>query len=394
MKLWTGMGHNYSLLIENFVDKGKNAFMDKIQVTQSSMPPIEDYMDMLQDIWNSHWLTNMGQYHNELSEQLKEYLSINDISLFVNGHMALEMVLQAFNLHGEVVTTPFTFASTTHAIVRNGLTPVFCDIREDDYTIDADQIEELITERTTAIVPVHVYGNVCQTEKIEKIARKHKLKVIYDAAHAFGVRYQGKGIGTFGDASMFSFHATKVFNTIEGGAVAFTDGVLGKSLYQLKNFGIKNQFEVDGIGANAKMNEFQAAMGICNLRYVDIEIKRRKRVYERYLEKLNGTKGIRLPYIQKDVQSNYSYFPIIVDEKMYGESLIELCERLKQKNVYVRRYFYPLTSSYECYHGRFDTAKTPIAKHISDRVAVLPLYADLSIENVDTICKIIRKQDI
>lgn len=363
----------------------------KINVTQSSLPPIEEYTSMLQEIWESHWLTNMGKYHNELNEKLKGYLSVDELSLFSNGHMALEMVLQVFDLHGEVITTPFTFASTTHAIVRNGLTPVFCDIREDNYTIDADKIEDLITEKTSAIVPVHVYGNVCDVEAIEQIAKKHNLKVIYDAAHAFGVHYQGKGIGTFGDASMFSFHATKVFNTIEGGAVAFSDERIGKLLYQLKNFGIKSPTEVDGIGANAKMNEFQAAMGICNLRHIDEEIGKRKKVYGRYLEKLECVKGIKLPYFQEGVQSNYSYFPILVNRKKYGMSVDELCEKMSQKGIFLRRYFYPLTSSYACYCGRFDAFQTPIAQDISERVVVLPLYAELLMDEVDLICEIITE---
>lgn len=363
--------------------------MSEIKVTRSSMPPIEEYIGMLQEIWDSHWLTNMGKYHNELTEKLKEYLSVDGLSLFSNGHMALEMVLQALNLQGEVITTPFTFASTTHAIVRNGLTPVFCDIRENDYTIDATQIEKLITAKTCAIVPVHVYGNVCQCEMIEKIAKKYNLKVIYDAAHAFGVRYGGRGIGKFGDASMFSFHATKVFNTIEGGAVVYSDEALEKVLYQLKNFGIKNQFEVDGIGANAKMNEFQAAMGICNLRHVNDEIAKRRVVYERYLYNLKDTLGIKLPYIQEFVESNYAYFPIMVNEEIFGISVGELCENLRNYGIVLRRYFYPLTSSYDCYRGRFDSNTTPMAKKISERVVVLPLYSDLELENVDRICKLI-----
>lgn len=363
--------------------------MSEIRVTQPSMPPIEEYIDMLQDIWDSHWMTNMGKYHNELNEQLKEYLSVDGLSLFTNGHMALEMVLQALDLQGEVITTPFTFASTTHAIVRSGLSPVFCDIRENDYTIDADKIEALITPRTTAILPVHVYGNVCQVEKIKTIAQNHNLKVIYDAAHAFGVRCQGQGIGSFGDASMFSFHATKVFNTIEGGAVAFSMDSLGKILYQLKNFGIKNQIVVDGIGANAKMSEFQAAMGLCNLKYIDREISKRKMVYARYMNALVGIDGIKLPYIQEGVQSNYAYFPIVVDEKRYGMTVDKLCEKMKQENIFLRRYFYPLTSSYECYREKFGLSCTPVAQYISDRVVVLPMYADLETSSIDRICEMI-----
>lgn len=260
--------------------------MDKILVTKSSMPPLEEYIDEIKDLWDTHWITNMGVEHKKLEGNLKKYLMVDGISLFSNGHMALEMAIQAMELEGEVITTPFTFASTTHAIVRNGLTPVFCDVNSNDFTIDVRKIEELITEKTTAILPVHVYGQVCDVEAIEKIAKKYNLKVIYDAAHAFGVKYKNKGIGSFGDASMFSFHATKVFNTIEGGAVCFQDEEFGLDLYRLKNFGIRNEEIVDSVGANAKMNEFQAAMGICNLRHVDEEIAKGKEllnVTENYL---------------------------------------------------------------------------------------------------------------
>ncbi len=280
-----------------------------ILVTRSSLPPMEEYIDEIRDIWDSHWLTNMGEKHQALQEELKKYLGVERIDLFTNGHMALELSLQALNLQGEVITTPFTFASTTHAIVRNGLTPVFCDIRPDDFTMDADKIESLITDRTCAIMPVHVYGNVYDVEKIQKIADKYGLKVIYDAAHTFGVKYKGQGTGTFGDVSCFSFHATKVFHTIEGGAACFKDEELGRTLYRLKNFGIKNEEVVDGVGANAKMNEFQAAMGLCNLRHIDAEIQKRKAVVERYRERLNGVEGIQLNPVQEHVMSNYAYFP-------------------------------------------------------------------------------------
>lgn len=239
---------------------------NKILVTRSSMPDFEEYIEEIKDIWDSHWLTNMGPKHKKLQAQLKDYLGVENIDLFTNGHMALELSLQAMKLQGEVITTPFTFASTTHSIVRNGLTPVFCDINPDDYTIDVTKIESLITDKTCAIMPVHVYGNVCNIEEIQKIADKYGLKVIYDAAHTFGVRYKGKGIGGFGNVSCFSFHATKVFNTIEGGAACFKDPEFGLDLYRLKNFGIRGPEVVDAVGANAKMNEFSAAMGICNLK--------------------------------------------------------------------------------------------------------------------------------
>ena len=225
---------------------------EKILVTKSSMPTLDEYVDEIKDLWESHWLTNMGVKHQTLEKELKEYLDVENISLMTNGHLALELAIQAMNLSGEVITTPFTFASTTHAIVRNGLTPVFCDIDPNDFTMDVTKLESLITDKTSAIIPVHVYGNICNVEEIERIAKKYDLKVIYDAAHTFGVRYKGRGIGSFGDASMFSFHATKVFNTIEGGAVCFNNEDFGKKLYQLKNFGIKNELVVDGIGLMQK----------------------------------------------------------------------------------------------------------------------------------------------
>ncbi|MBW9173898.1 DegT/DnrJ/EryC1/StrS family aminotransferase [Clostridium estertheticum] len=364
--------------------------MDKsIFVTRPSMPPIEEYIKEIEPIWESAWLTNLGKYHNQLEKQLSEYLGVEKISLFTNGHMALELVIQAMNLSGEVITTPFTFASTTHAIVRNGLTPVFCDVNPNDYTIDVEKIEKLITDKTSAIIPVHVYGNICNMSEIEKIAKKYDLKVIYDAAHAFGEKINGKGIGNFGDASMFSFHATKVFNTIEGGAVTFSASSIGTQLYILKNFGIQSDVSVNGVGSNAKMNEFQAAMGICNLRHVTAEILKRKIVVERYRKWLSNVNGIKVMNDVKEIQSNYSYFPVVFDEKVFGFTRNEICDRLSENNIFARKYFYPLTNTFECYHGKFDVSKTPIAQYIAKRVLTLPLYADLSIDDVDRICNII-----
>lgn len=303
--------------------------------------------------------------------------------------MALELTLQAMNLQGEVITTPFTFASTTHAIVRNGLVPVFCDIDPETYCMDASKIEKLITDRTCAIMPVHVYGNVCNIEEIERIAHKYELKVIYDAAHTFGESYKGKGIGSFGDVSCFSFHATKVFNSIEGGAVCFKDKQLDAKLYELKNFGIHGPEEVPAVGANAKMNEFCAAMGLCNLRHVDEEIAKRKIVVERYRERLGGVDGIQLNCIQGDVKSNYAYFPVVFEERVYGASRAEVFDKLAENGIGARKYFYPLTNTFECFHGTYDVAETPVALHISKRVLTLPLYADLALEDVDRICDII-----
>lgn len=362
---------------------------NKILVTRSSMPELEEYVEEIRDIWDSHWLTNMGEKHKNLQQQLKDYMKVENVELLTNGHMALELTMQAMNLQGEVITSPFTFASTTHAIVRNGLIPVFCDVNPIDFTIDVTKLESLITDKTCAIVPVHVYGNICNVEEIDKIAHKYGLKVIYDAAHTFGEEYKGCGIGTFGDASCFSFHATKVFNTIEGGAVCYKDELLGQRLYNLKNFGIRGPEDVESVGANAKMNEFQAAMGLCNLRHVEREIEKRKKVVERYRERLEGIKGIQLNYIQDNVKSNYAYFPVIFDEKLFGHSRNEVFDKLAENNIMARKYFYPLTNTFDCYHGQYDVSKTPTALYLSKRVLTLPLYADLSIEDVDRISDII-----
>lgn len=362
---------------------------NKILVTRSSMPPMEEFIEEIKEMWDSHWLTNMGPKHRELQAKLEEYLGVEHIDLLTNGHMALELSMQALNLQGEVITTPYTFASTTHAIVRNGLTPVFCDVNPIDFTMDVTKIEELITDRTCAIVPVHVYGNICNIEEIERIAKKYSLKVIYDAAHTFGVRYKDKGIGDFGDVSCFSFHATKVFNSIEGGAVCFHDKEFGEALYNLKNFGIHGPERVEAVGANAKMNEFCAAMGICNLRHVDEEIAKRKAVVERYRTHLEGVDGIQLNPVQDGVTPNYAYFPAVFDEKVFGSSRNEVFDELAEQGIGARKYFYPITNSFECFHGQYDVNDTPVALHLSKRVLTLPLYADLALEDVDRICEII-----
>lgn len=360
-----------------------------IQVTKSSMPPLEEYIDEIKDLWESHWLTNMGEKHIELEVKLNDYLNTKNTTLFTNGHLALECSIAALNLTGEVITTPYTFVSTTHAIVRNGLKPVFCDINADDYTIDVTKIEDLITEKTSAIIPVHVYGNVCNIEGIQKIADKYNLKVIYDAAHTFGVTVNGVGIGNYGDVSMFSFHATKVFNTIEGGALTYNNPKLQQVLNVLKNFGITGSETVEYVGGNAKMNEFQAAMGLCNLRHVDEEIKKRKLIVDRYNENLNKISGIILSKPQKGVKSNYSYFPVIFDG--FKKNRNQVFEEFIKNNIVARKYFYPLTNEISCYKDKYNVNDTPVAKHIAENVLTLPLYSDLSLEDVDRICGIIKK---
>lgn len=363
--------------------------MSKILVTRSSMPPIEEYIEEIREIWDSHWLTNMGIKHNCFQAELCSYLGVDNIDLLTNGHMAIELTLQAMGLQGEVITTPFTFASTTHAIVRNGLEPVFCDIEPNTFTIDTNKIENLITDRTCAILPVHVYGNICNVEEIERIANKYELKVIYDACHTFGETYKGVGVASFGDASCFSFHATKVFNSIEGGAVCFKDEQLGNQINELKNFGIHDMEDVRAIGVNAKMNEFCAAMGLCNLRHIEDEISKRQRVSERYRYHLKNIEGIQLNEIQADVKSNYAYFPVLFDENIFGASRTEVFSALSNQGIGARKYFYPLTNAFSAFHGKYNVFETPVALRVSKRVLTLPMYADLSNEDVDRICEIV-----
>ena len=359
----------------------------RINVTQSSMPSFEEYCEEIKELWESHWLTNMGAKHKAFQAQLEQYLNTPHVSLYTNGHLALENVIAAMDLPqgSEVITTPFTFVSTTHSIVRNGLVPVFCDIDPVTYTLDVNKLEALITEKTSAIVPVHVYGNLCDVDTIAAIAKKHGLKVIYDAAHAFGVTYRGENAANFGDCSMFSFHATKVFNTIEGGAVCFRDDSLVQVLNDLKNFGIRGPEAVAYVGGNAKMSEFQAAMGICNLRHLAGEIDKRKAVVEYYRQRLSNIPGIVLCPEQEGVVSNYAYFPVVFDGYKYTRD--QVFEQLKAQNIVARKYFFPLTNDIDCYRD-LPTAgaeKTPVAKFVADRVLTLPLYADLSLEDVDRI---------
>lgn len=365
--------------------------MENINVTRALLPDFDEYCTEIKSIWENHWLTNMGEKHKRLQEELKNYLEADNVVLFTNGHLALENIIAAFDFPkgAEVITTPFTFASTTHAIVRNGLKPVFCDINPYDYTIDTNRIEELITNKTVAIVPVHVYGNVCDVERIDEIAKKYKLKVIYDAAHAFGVRYKDRAVSMFGDASIYSFHATKVFNTIEGGAVCFRDNALVQKLNDMKNFGIHGPEDVEYVGGNAKMNEFQAAMGICNLRHINDEINKRKAIVTLYLERLKTIKGINLLRYKSEIDYNYAYFPVVFDNYKYTRN--EIHYRLKQNGIYSRKYFYPLTNSYKCYseYSFGKSNKTDIAEFVADRVLTLPLYGELSMTDVNRICDII-----
>lgn len=363
---------------------------ERIYVTKTSMPSYERYIEMIKPLWDTHWLTNMGIFHQQLETKLTEYLDVPCTSLMVNGHMALEMTIQSFGFPegSEVITTPFTFVSTTHAIVRNKLVPVFCDVKESDGTIDESKIEELITSKTVAILPVHVYGNICNVEEIQRIADKYNLKVIYDAAHAFGEKYKGVGVGNFGDASTFSFHATKVYNTIEGGAVTTRNSSLCDKLYNLKNFGIHGEEIVSDVGANAKMNEFCAAMGLCNLERIDEMINARKERWMWYKERLQDVKGIRLWEQNTNVEKNYSYFPILIEDA-YGANRDEVYDILKQYNIYSRKYFYPLTCDQQIYRNSYASVKTDIARKLSKQVLCLPFYEEIDEEIIDRIVNII-----
>lgn len=372
----------------------------RINVTRSSMPPMEEYFAEVAPLWESRWLTNAGEKHRELEARLGERLGVGGVCLFANGHLALECAIEALGLgsdgRDEVVTTPFTFASTTHAIVRKGLKPAFADIRVSDLTLDPDLVERAITPRTCAIVPVHVYGNLCDVDAMQGIADRHGLKVIYDAAHAFGVERQDpvtgewRGAASFGDASMLSFHATKVFNTVEGGAVCFGDPALRGALERWRSFGIVGSEGAECAGGNAKMDEFRAAMGLCNLRHLDGEIAKRRAVAERYWSNLEGVPGAAVLRSGEGVRPNYAYMPVLFDPEAFGSSRDDVLEALAAEGFGARRYFHPLVSDYACYRDLYSSEETPVAKRAAERVLCLPMYADLALEDVDAICRVVR----
>ena len=366
--------------------------MGNIYVTKPSLPPIEEYVTEISDIWETGIMTHQGPKHVKLQHALEEFLRADNVTLFANGHLALEMGLEALGVLGEVITTPFTFGSTTQAILRNKCVPVYCDIRDTDFTIDPDKIESMITEYTRAIVPVHVYGNICDVEKIQEIDNLHNLKVIYDAAHAFGESYKGEDVSRFGDATMFSFHATKVFNTVEGGCLVYGDESLTQHLEGLRQFGqIIGRDSTPYIGSNAKMTEFHAAMGLCNLRYVRDCIEKRRKIVETYRERLSGIKGLKLSTVNENTVSNYAYFPVIIEEKETEIDREMVISALKSDNIFVRKYFWPICSDFEIIKSMGINANVPVAKYISDRVITLPCYPDLAIADVDRICNIIME---
>ena len=362
-----------------------------IAVTRSSMPSFEEYCDEIKVLWDNRWLSNRGCKHKEFEHMLASRMGVEYVTLYANGHVALEVGIDAFHFPkgSEVITTPYTHCSTTHSIVRNGLVPVFCDVNDEDYTIDVSQIESRITDKTVAIVATHVYGLLCDVQAIDAIAKRHNLKVIYDAAHAFGVKKDGIDAAAFGDMSMFSCHATKVFHTIEGGIVVFKDKAIYDTIESLVNFGFKGPEEVQYISTNARMNEYEAAMGICNLRHIDEEIAKREVAADRYNERLSNVKGIRLLAPQKGVTPNYAYYPVFFDGYKYDRNEVQAA--LQKENILARKYFYPIVPDMMCYKEQFAGQQYPVSSHAANTVLSLPMFADLSVEDVDKICDIILK---
>lgn len=378
--------------------------MNNITVTSPLLPPLEEFIPYLQQIWNSKWITNNGQFHQQLEQALAEYLGVEYISVFTNGTLPLITALQALGLtKGEVITTPYSFVATTHAIWWNQLTPVFVDVDPITGCIDPDKIEEAITDKTVAIMPVHVYGTPCDTERIDAIAKKHNLKVIYDAAHAFAIQKDGVSILKKGDISTLSFHATKTYNTVEGGALICHSAEMKQQIDYLKNFGFEDETVVVGPGINSKMDEIRAAYGLLNLRYVDSAIAARKRVAEQYVEALKDVEGITLyqPIVDSFASNlspltskqNYSYFPIFVDVAAYGMTRDELYGKMRANNVLGRRYFYPLISTFSPYNMYPSAAKEnlPNAHKMADTVICLPMHHALSEEEVKRVINCIRK---
>jgi len=358
-----------------------------ITVTQPCLPPLEEFMPYLQEIWNNKWLTNNGPLHQQLEKELAAYLGVKHISLFSNGTLALISALQALNICGEVITTPFSFVATTHSLWWNKITPVFVDIEPHYFNLDPAKIEAAITERTTAIMPVHVYGNPCDVDAIQKIADKHGLKVIYDAAHSFGVKLNGTSLLNFGDLSVLSFHATKVFSTIEGGAIVCHTEEMKHHIDNLKNFGFRGETVVEEPGINAKLNEVQAAYGLLQLRHVDQFIARRKEISLLYQSLLKDIPGITFLEDQLNVTQCYSYFPILIDEEIFGLNRDAVYEKLKAKNILSRRYFYPLISEFTPYNQlpSANTSNISVAKKIANAVLCLPIYVELTNDDVYSI---------
>lgn len=366
-------------------------FNEPIFVTRPIVPNLDNYRNRLESVWEKKWFTNNGEQHQLLEKKLQQYLGVSNISLFNNGTIALITACRSLRLSGEVITTPFTFAATPHVLTWNNIRPIFCDIEEKSLNIDADKLESLITSDTTGIMPVHVFGMPCDTGKIQKIADEYGLKIIYDAAHAFGTKVDNTGIGNFGDITMFSFHATKQFHTAEGGALAFREPSLKKRVDLLKNFGIKSEDEVIMPGINGKMNELQAALGLEVLEYLDDEREKRKRLFEHYREYLKNIYGVICLETGRDVYSNYQYLVIRIEKEKFGKSRDEVHEKFKRYNIFTRKYFYPLCSDYACYKQLPSSSQNnlQVANKIIHEVLCLPLYGDLQLDDINKICAIL-----
>jgi len=360
-------------------------------VTQPSLPPLEELIPYLEKIWKSKRLTNNAEFHEEFEKALSDYLGVKYVSLFCNGMLALQVGLQTLKITGEVITTPYTFAATTHAIYWNRCAPVFCDIREHDFNLDPEKVESLISPKTTAIMPVHVYGNPCDNDKLQSICDTYGLKLFYDAAHAFGVQKDGYSILNYGDLSMLSFHATKCFNTFEGGALITNDFKLKKRIDFLKNFGFADETVIVAPGTNGKMNEFQSALGLLQLKYIDAEIDKSKKIVEYYRNHLRKINGIIVLEDFLGVKHNYSYFPVLVNQDEYGIDRENLYYKLIDNNIFVRRYFYPLTSQFPVYRNlpSAEAGALPIAERLTKQILCLPVYPDLSMKDVDRVIQII-----
>ncbi len=365
-----------------------------ITVTQPALPPLEEFIPYLEKIWDNKWLTNNGPFHQQFEQELADYLGVKYLSVFSNGTLALITALQALRITGEVITTPFSFVATTHSLWWNNIKPVFVDIEDKYFNIDPAKIEAAITPKTTAIMPVHVYGNPCNVEEIQRIADIYGLKVIYDAAHAFGVKYKGHSLFNWGDLSIASFHATKVFNTIEGGAIFCNDEKTKKRIDLLKNFGFADEVTVVEPGINAKMNELQAAYGLLQLKHVDGYISKRREIVAQYNAFLDGVKGIRTIIQMENVEHAYPYYPILVDTAEYGMSRDDLYYKLKECDVWGRRYFYPLISEFPTYRGlpSASVENLPLSTKVAKEVICLPIYPDLSYTDIERICKIIKEK--
>jgi len=367
--------------------------LSKITVTSPFLPPLEEYISYLDKIWKNKWLTNKGEFHEELEQALCDFLGVPYISLFNNGTIALMVALRALRITGEVITTPFTFVATTHALQWNRITPVFVDIDHETCNLAPGKIEAAISPQTAAILPVHVYGNPCNVAEINQIADTYGLKVLYDAAHAFGVKINGDTILNYGNLSVLSFHATKVFHTFEGGAIVCHDEKIKKHIDYLKNFGYKNEVTVVREGINGKMNEAQAAMGMAQLKYIDQGIQKRKEIANYYNNKIRGISGVTILNIPNNVESNYGYYPIFINEKEYGKNRDELYAVFRQNGIFVRRYFYPLVSEFPVYNNLSSASRANLstAIEVSNQVLCLPIYADLENEKVKRVIEIVEK---